>query len=54
MSTKVGIVIVSHLPKMAGGRVSFLADRSRGHLDPGARSSELKGLALCDVLEDWA
>ncbi len=33
------------------GRASFLGERSRGHLDPGAASSRLLVHAVCDVLE---
>ncbi len=33
------------------GRASFLGERSRGHMDPGARSSELIVGAVCDYLE---
>ena len=33
------------------GRASFLGERSKGHMDPGARSSELIVGALCDFLE---
>jgi dihydroxyacetone kinase-like protein len=33
------------------GRASFLAERSRGHMDPGARSSELIVGAVCVFLE---
>jgi dihydroxyacetone kinase-like protein len=33
------------------GRASFLAERSRGHMDPGARSSELIVGAVCAFLE---
>ena len=33
------------------GRASFLGERSVGHLDPGARSSQLLVHAVCDVLE---
>jgi len=33
------------------GRASFLGERSRGHVDPGARSSQLMIEAVCDVLE---
>ena len=33
------------------GRASFLAERSIGHLDPGARSSALLIEAVCGVLE---
>ena len=34
------------------GRASFLKERSIGHLDPGARSSQLMIEAACDALED--
>jgi dihydroxyacetone kinase-like protein len=34
------------------GRASFLGERSIGHMDPGARSSELMIGAVCDVLEE--
>ena len=33
------------------GRASFLKERSIGHLDPGARSSQLMIEAVCDSLE---
>ncbi|MBJ3774531.1 dihydroxyacetone kinase subunit DhaL [Acuticoccus mangrovi] len=33
------------------GRAAFLGERSAGHLDPGARSSELIIDAVCDVVE---
>jgi dihydroxyacetone kinase-like protein len=33
------------------GRASFLGERSRGHMDPGARSSQLIVEAVCDVIE---
>jgi len=33
------------------GRASFLGERSKGHLDPGARSSQLMLEAVCDVIE---
>jgi dihydroxyacetone kinase-like protein len=33
------------------GRASFLGERSRGHMDPGARSTELIVAALCRFLE---
>jgi dihydroxyacetone kinase-like protein len=33
------------------GRASFLKERSIGHMDPGARSSQLMIDAVCDVLE---
>lgn len=36
------------------GRASFLGERSVGHIDPGARSSCLLILAVCDVLESRA
>ena len=36
------------------GRASFLKERSIGHMDPGARSSELIIEAACDVLEGKA
>jgi dihydroxyacetone kinase-like protein len=32
------------------GRASFLGERSIGHLDPGARSSQLLVHAVCDVV----
>lgn len=34
------------------GRASFLGERSIGHLDPGARSTNLLIHTICDVLED--
>jgi dihydroxyacetone kinase-like protein len=37
--------------KAIKGRASFLGERSIGHMDPGARSSELMITALCDELE---
>jgi dihydroxyacetone kinase-like protein len=37
--------------KALKGRASFLGDRSIGHMDPGARSSQLMIEAVCDVLE---
>ncbi len=37
--------------KATRGRASFLGDRSIGHMDPGARSSELMVEAVCDVFE---
>jgi phosphoenolpyruvate---glycerone phosphotransferase subunit DhaL len=40
--------------KAIRGRASFLGDRSIGHMDPGARSSELMIEAVCDVLEGRA
>ena len=33
------------------GRASFLGERSKGHIDPGAASSNLLINAVCDVLE---
>jgi dihydroxyacetone kinase-like protein len=33
------------------GRASFLGERSKGHMDPGARSSQLMVEAVCDVIE---
>ncbi len=33
------------------GRASFLGERSKGHIDPGARSSQLMVEAVCDVIE---
>ena len=38
--------------KATKGRASFLGDRSIGHLDPGARSSQLLVTAVCDLLEE--
>jgi dihydroxyacetone kinase-like protein len=37
--------------KAIKGRASFLGERSIGHMDPGARSSELMISAICDGLE---
>lgn len=37
--------------KATKGRAAFLGDRSVGHIDPGARSSNLIINAICDVLE---
>jgi dihydroxyacetone kinase-like protein len=37
--------------KAIRGRASFLGERSIGHMDPGARSSELMISAICDVVE---
>jgi dihydroxyacetone kinase-like protein len=34
------------------GRASYLGERSIGHLDPGARSSEIMIVAICDVLDE--
>ena len=36
------------------GRASFLGERSVGHMDPGARSSELIVDAVADVMEGYA
>ena len=40
--------------KAIRGRASFLGDRSVGHMDPGARSSQIMIEAVCDVLEGRA
>ena len=32
------------------GRAAFLGERSRGVIDPGARSSQVMIAAICDVL----
>ena len=32
------------------GRASFLGERSKGHIDPGARSSQLAIEAICDTI----
>lgn len=37
--------------KAIRGRASFLGERSIGHMDPGARSSQIIIEAVCDVLE---
>lgn len=37
--------------KAIRGRASFLGERSIGHMDPGARSSQIMITAVCDVLE---
>jgi dihydroxyacetone kinase-like protein len=37
--------------KALRGRASFLGERSIGHMDPGARSSELMVHAIADVME---
>ena len=43
---------VETIPMIARrGRASFLGKRSQGHMDPGARSSELIVAAVCDFLE---
>jgi phosphoenolpyruvate---glycerone phosphotransferase subunit DhaL len=36
--------------KAIRGRASFLGDRSIGHMDPGARSTEIMAEAIADVL----
>jgi dihydroxyacetone kinase-like protein len=37
------------------GRASFLGERSRGHIDPGARSSQIMITAVCAHLaRNWA
>ncbi|TCT10754.1 dihydroxyacetone kinase DhaL subunit [Tepidamorphus gemmatus] len=36
------------------GRASFLGERSVGHMDPGARSSQLLVEAVCDAIGDFA
>jgi phosphoenolpyruvate---glycerone phosphotransferase subunit DhaL len=38
--------------KATRGRAAFLADRSVGHMDPGARSAQLMVAAVCDVLQE--
>ena len=37
--------------KAIRGRASFLGERSIGHMDPGARSSQIIITAICDALE---
>ena len=32
------------------GRASFLGERAKGHIDPGARSSQLAIEAICDTI----
>jgi len=32
------------------GRASFLGERSRGHIDPGARSSQIIITAVCEQI----
>jgi dihydroxyacetone kinase-like protein len=40
------------IPMIArSGRASYLGERSQGHMDPGARSSELIVSAVCSFLE---
>lgn len=36
--------------KAVRGRASFLGDRSIGHMDPGARSSQIIVTSICEVL----
>lgn len=40
--------------KAIKGRASFLGERSIGHMDPGARSSQIMIETICDVLEGRA
>lgn len=40
--------------KATKGRASFLGERSIGHIDPGARSSQLLITAVCDLLGEGA
>jgi phosphoenolpyruvate---glycerone phosphotransferase subunit DhaL len=40
--------------KAIKGRASFLGERSIGHMDPGARSSQIMIETVCDVLEGKA
>ena len=40
--------------KAIRGRASFLGERSVGHMDPGARSSQLIVDAVADVMEGYA
>lgn len=40
--------------KALRGRASFLGERSIGHMDPGARSSQIMIETVCDVLEGKA
>lgn len=43
---------IATIPMIARrGRASFLGERSRGHMDPGARSSELIVAAVCRFIE---
>jgi dihydroxyacetone kinase-like protein len=57
--------ILAELPKVAErgmastrdmlalkGRASFLGERSRGHIDPGARSSHVIITAICALLAE--
>ena len=32
------------------GRASFLGERAKGHIDPGARSSQIAIEAICNVV----
>ena len=48
-----GRAAVATVPMRAvRGRASFLGERSIGHMDPGARSSQLIIEAIVDALED--
>lgn len=38
--------------KATKGRASFLGERSIGHLDPGARSTQLLVNTVCEILEE--
>ena len=38
--------------KATKGRASFLGERSIGHLDPGARSTQLLVKTICEILEE--
>ena len=40
--------------KAIRGRASFLGERSIGHMDPGARSSQIIIEAACDAMEGWS
>ena len=35
------------------GRASFLGERSKGHIDPGARSSQLMIKTVCESILNW-
>jgi dihydroxyacetone kinase-like protein len=35
------------------GRASFLGERSLGHIDPGARSSEIMITAVCERIGSY-
>jgi phosphoenolpyruvate---glycerone phosphotransferase subunit DhaL len=52
---RAGTAAAATVPMLATrGRASFLGERSRGHMDPGARSSELIIEAACAYLEKSA